>query len=480
MGFRTLIKSTIQLLPFSDRFTVLNKSKRKGNTMEGYPASWEQKESIWVKRHAMDEIDDVELWLDTASKCSSTVTKVPSTPTNQSMGSSYNESNNQAFKGNFNVSSAKNNYSANSNLNSAKDELDTPFQKSFLELELERRQSDLLLKEYLQEQNAKFDALINNNIDVVIKKQEKTKKANAVKQIIGSVVSEGVNVVSNTVAGTIRLPFSQLPTPAIQTPDLSDTEEDEGEFLVELFIDTLDQKTKIRLLEQLMKEMNEEDDTRKHVKSILKEEQPPKDALDKFQLFMIISIKLFVVGLRVAIPLSQYVYRKFQRNELYLFNKKNTKSLFDLSLKMMEGVVSKLEDHEDVINRVGNIQRRENTEGNFTKLDSIYDEYSKKASKMISEQFNSRILGGNTPTWKRSVIEFVLQRPVREVEYETDPKFSKYYSGQHNERARESWSNSSLGYSSIPGSYRSSRSGSEENLPGKFLRAAELFVDSLA
>lgn len=301
-------------------------------------------------------------------------------------------------------------------------------------LDLPYTGSDDRLKNYLNEQNEKFDALISSNLNVVMRKTEKSPapKNNVVRGFIDGVFGAKKST-------KVELEGAS----ADPVEPVTDEESD-----IDLFVNSLDHDSKARLYRKLQREMES-----------LKEDRDP---LEKFQSFMIVSIKLYVLLLRLIIPLLRYLWSKFESNELYLVNSKNTQNLFDFILRLMHKLEAKLNPEERQKNS-GSLSdsSRRNSSEELKQLDSLYEEYTMKASNALLDLIANKLLGGSeNPSWKRTVVEYVF-RPqqttnVPEHVYATDPQYSKFYS--KNTR-------------------QTSVAEPKETLPMSMLKAAELFVD---
>ncbi|KAK6455509.1 uncharacterized protein RJT20DRAFT_135509 [Scheffersomyces xylosifermentans] len=391
---------------------------------------------------------------------------------------------------------------------------------------------NLRTQEYLNEQNNKFDTLISNNLNIVLKEYERPDELDLsnfglirflYKNTTDSIVSRipfgntirkkitGKNTNSTdkptattqkivnppqTVPMTDIYIASSTPNSNLEPPFTPDNQYD-NVASVELFIDSLDHETKMTLLAQLKLDLQEEH---------LQEEQParsaPNDdnknnqtvisasAIDKFQEFLIIWIKLFITSLKLMIPLTKYIYHKFKNNEFYILNNKNMNNIFDTMLRSMNYLEKKLNNNEEMIDK---IYRQEGSHDNAynENFDNIYKEISENVSNYFNEQIMNAIGGGeHDKSLKGMTVQYVLSRYLpghnqKNKNDFSDPKYNIYFSPAHNQQGISgstatitSRPNSSPASLQSSDSYTSERQSSEENLEDlSILRIAQQFVD---
>ena len=116
----------------------------------------------------------------------------------------------------------------------------------------------------------------------------------------------------------------------------------DDEVKIDIFLDSLDEKTKINLLHLLRKDLNmynDQDATlspQSAVKTLYYNENI--STIDKVQIFIIISVKLFITGIKLFIPITRYLVYKFQQNQMYIFNAKNMNKFFNFLTRLLEGI----------------------------------------------------------------------------------------------------------------------------------------------
>lgn len=323
---------------------------------------------------------------------------------------------------------------------------------------------NLRTKQYLSEQNNKFDELISNNLNVVLKKYEVEEK---VVNPFSNTALVKLLYQNTTEQITSRIPFGQsikgwlpwidkpqpkelpkeivkpklmvLPEPefiATSTPqdDVVETfqeEEYDRDISVELFIDSLDPETKANLLSALRKDSQDEETDVEEPKTKPKQEL----TIDKLQAFLIILIKLFITGFKLSIPFTKYIYQKFKNNELFVINYKNVNKFFDLLLQFMNYLDGRLNRSEDVIEKLYQQKGDNYYNDNF---DIIYQEISQNVSNYMNEQMKKVMRSvDEDKSMKGIVARYLVAKylPIRDQKTHmdmSDPKYSIYFLASHN------------------------------------------------
>ena len=375
------------------------------------------------------------------------------------------------------------------------------FQDNILE---DENQRDLRVKQFLNDQNLKFDALINNNIEDFFKQQQ-----DAFEEVVDPESSRGL--FSKLVYGGVKEVMAHLPymkkfeqdsqleisesalsddvgpgdirfeckssSPGYTTPSMtlaplsrgpSETstqrippELNYGNKMAtlsdhELLLDSLDHETKLKLFSLLQKDLGVPVENPGLDDPLSSEDQAPRErelALDKLQSFLIISVKLLIIGFKLIIPASKYIYIRFHNNKMYLFNKKNTNKIFDLIMWFMRSLEAKFQDNEEFIDRVYNhefsIEDPELNEaeltaiGTFTKfqqdskkhLDILLRQVSDKASSMVDKHIQKSLATESNNSWKRAALEYAwtnyLHTGKENHNYMEDPRYSIYFSNRN-------------------------------------------------
>ncbi|EGW32480.1 uncharacterized protein SPAPADRAFT_61546 [Spathaspora passalidarum NRRL Y-27907] len=153
-----------------------------------------------------------------------------------------------------------------------------------------------------------------------------------------------------------------------------------------------------------------------------------KSVIDKVQLFLIISIKLFMTGLKLIVPLTKYVYHKFQHNQFYLLNSKNADKLIDYILKLMNYLDTKLNNNEDIIDKISQHDYIKSEE----QMEQIYKDFTNYAGELFDPSKVMDKYISKDDSIKKGMVEFFINRMSREDKssYEKNPKYNMYYSGR--------------------------------------------------
>lgn len=356
----------------------------------------------------------------------------------------------------------------------------------------EEKQRDLRVKQYLNDQNQKFDALINNNIEDFFKQQDgfdETVDPDASRGLLTRIVYGGarevmahIPYVKNKLETDVRLDISgsysdnvsateiplsksssPIPTTAfapsrnaaeVPTPRNKAQSEKFGPSNHELLLDSLDVESKLKLYHLLRTELQIKE--RPSLDDPFIFDHPPKDselALDKLQSFLIISIKLLVAGVKLIIPVCKYLYIKFQNNQMFFFNRKNMARIFNIMMWFMRGLESKLQDNGEFIDRVYNheftFEDPELNEEELTvvgslarlqldskkSLDLLLHKAFDKATFMIDKKIQRSLATETNNTWKRAALEYAwtnyLHTGKENHNYMEDPRYAIYFSNRN-------------------------------------------------
>jgi hypothetical protein len=290
--------------------------------------------------------------------------------------------------------------------------------------------NDIRVKQYLNDQSKKFDSLINQNLDLVLKQQKypnsPPKSSDGfIRSFIGNSTTRILNRFAYSYYPSTSNYTTEDPIPADRLLD--------NDVKMDIFIDSLDTSIKIKLLEELKQDLVRReliDSTEYNVKS------PGNQIfIDKVQDILIISIKFMVVCLKLSIPIWRLFYMKFMDNSLFFFNERNLAKAFDFILKLMRIMDNHLHRNDELINNYYNATTSEEPD-----LEVLYKELSLETHQFISKQ----VFDNNTPpgsqTWKQSALEFLAYKYLRSTnDLETlekchmnDPKYSMYFDKSSN------------------------------------------------
>ncbi|KAI5948883.1 hypothetical protein KGF57_005076 [Candida theae] len=233
----------------------------------------------------------------------------------------------------------------------------------------------------------------------------------------------------------------------------------DDEVKIDIFLDSLDEKTKINLLHSLRKDLNmyNQQDAKLSPQAAVHNLYYNENisTIDKIQIFIIISVKLFITGIKLFIPITKYFIHKFQQNQMYIFNAKNMNKFFNFLIKFMNYLDLKLNDNEQLIDQLSKqdyVKTEENIEEMFNEFNERTKSYFKP--KYLKEKFIAK-----DDHVKRSVYDMVVKNFLSEGDeeegddddyegkvvrhYQEDPNYAMYFTGRSiDSSARESESGS--------------------------------------
>ncbi|RCK63587.1 hypothetical protein Cantr_09698 [Candida viswanathii] len=301
---------------------------------------------------------------------------------------------------------------------------------------------------YLNNQNDKFDELITKNIDVVLNPDlNKTANERIIKMvydnrrsIASSVYQIGKDQLSSrlpyipyfnpkknqqkkevesgsgsTTPTLLGSPFTdyclqvaeidEINEPYIEEP-VSESEEDalmndlNSEDEVDIFIESLDDKTKVMLYELLKNDLGDHHHQNNR-SGTFREVYYNKNvsALDKLQMFLIIWVKLWIASIKLFIPVTRYLIYKFQNNHLFLFNMKNIERLVDLILRFMNYLDSFINNHECTIDKM--------SQQDYVQAEQVYLDFTTYTSGLFNQTTFKEILFSPDVT-KSKIYELAL------------------------------------------------------------------------
>lgn len=203
----------------------------------------------------------------------------------------------------------------------------------------------------------------------------------------------------------------------------------DDEVKIDIFLDSLDENTKMNLYQLLQKDLDLFDaHSSSSVKNVYYDHNI--STVDKVQIFVIISVKLFMTGVKLFIPITKYLLHKFQNNELFIFNLKNLNRLIDSVLKFMSYLDVKLNSNEDFIEKVAQhdyIKAEQDFEDLYQDFTNRTRDYLKPSA--IKDRFLAK-----DDHLKRGVYDYLIGNAseslsLREKNYQDDPQYAMYYSG---------------------------------------------------
>lgn len=272
-----------------------------------------------------------------------------------------------------------------------------------------------VMQNYLDEQNAKFDDLINKNLGEVLKQQSQFEDDASWREIMFKLAmarnptevssSLGLLVLRATKSVCLWMPF-------VESPTVSPDEESYGEAVLRsnndliqtnaISLDTMDYNEKVKLLRQLQRDLglNNESDMTNFTQELSQKDRP---LVDKIQMLMILLIRLAFMGFKLFVPISTAIYTKFKNNELMVLNNRNFNKLLNTVIHVMETMEERL-DNETNNTRVPGIQTIE-----------IFEE--------------GGLAGGDS--WASAVARYSMSRwaedAIDNTDFTNDPRYAQYF-----------------------------------------------------
>ncbi|CAN3353854.1 hypothetical protein DICA3_E01288 [Diutina catenulata] len=183
---------------------------------------------------------------------------------------------------------------------------------------------------------------------------------------------------------------------------------------MDLFLDSLDNDTKRRLLQELSYDLDDGEVV--HYPTAQQQQQfynhhysqfrsapfeqtggEPKIGIDKFQEVLLIMIKFFVVCFKLSMPVFRYFYIRFMDNRLFFFNQRNSAKLFDFVLSAMRILENHLSKNEDTITHLYN--RGNEWAKTDSQMERLYNELQTEAKNYF-----------DTSSIKSTMVDYVLGR----------------------------------------------------------------------
>lgn len=311
-----------------------------------------------------------------------------------------------------------------------------------------------MVQKYLDEQNAKFDSLINKNLNVVLQQQSMFEDEASWQQLMVDLamsrdkdeISKKMTSLMGRASGWIQshLPGSRSSsTSASSSRPISGgaiTEADSCEqtdavvraddATIENFLDSLDYQTKINLLRQLRVDLgiSDLDDLSKFSRELsLSHRGTPTLLIDKVETLMIISVRLSFICFKFMIPMATYMYLKFKNNDVLFFNNKNFNRLLSLTIKFMESLEAKLKAETLNAYKYG--------EGGPENVPQTIEAPPERAYPSIEAEASSpppvqETKATWTETFTKMAINYWVRSKSSKADYVSDPRYAQYFSGK--------------------------------------------------
>lgn len=209
--------------------------------------------------------------------------------------------------------------------------------------------NSVLMQQYLSEQNAKFDTLINKNLGAVLRQQNQYEEDAGWRTLIVELAmartGEEATTNLNSMMGKATRAFKSY-IPFKRNDEICQMTEEQAadSFAAEVFehvIEPMDKETKLQILARLKLEVGE-----RTSKSFDHLDLPPDAPLvDQLEVLAILWVRLAFIGLRYFIPITQMLFQKFKNNEVLLINNKNFSRFLTALAKTMEAAEERLNNH---------------------------------------------------------------------------------------------------------------------------------------
>mmetsp|Transcript_2985 Transcript_2985/g.2906 ORF Transcript_2985/g.2906 Transcript_2985/m.2906 type:complete len:525 (-) Transcript_2985:182-1756(-) len=364
------------------------------------------------------------------------------------------------------------------------------------------------IERYLNEQNKKFDELVDKNIDVVLQNPSNDLKRNVIDLLdvydynLQDKLKDISNIVGIACNNAMRFtPFKKedsefdkgldLESVSKESYDTTNNEIDklvkaiDNKSSVDPLLASLDYDTKVELFTKLREELcydQEGINAAARNRIIPVDEDTDNDTpndeinndilIDKLQLCVIISIKLLFTGLKLTIPLSKLLYHKFINDQLFIVNNKNANKFLSFIIRNMKYLESHLNNNKVVSYQYG---YEKGTGENQLQLSQLYDEMT-SSNDYITLQLKYH---STDSSWRKAMAEYILLKYVggdSVIDKKADPRYSKFFS----QPSVPSCSPSSYSFNSNSDSDSNSKThvqSTTSNNSLSMLKIAEQFLD---
>lgn len=250
---------------------------------------------------------------------------------------------------------------------------------------------DAVVQQYLDEQNAKFDLLINRNIGAVMENDPWLRVVDILedKSTVGALVGHAQNYLQG-----------------------HKQKKNEPDPRIEEMVAALSHDEKIALLREIKADLGMADDTDFARLGRLWAQLKTQESkfIDKLELLVIVLIRLGFLSMRYLIPLSTHFYHKFCGNEVLLFNSRNFNRLMLYVISLMETLEEKLNDDKLQLYQYGS-EPKEHEEPELTEKEP--------------------------QLWKAWAAGYALRHYMGspKLDYTSDPAYSQYFARTSSERS---------------------------------------------
>lgn len=201
------------------------------------------------------------------------------------------------------------------------------------------------MQTYLEEQNCKFDRLIDKNLDAVLRQQTRYEEDTFWKGMIFDITQHALSHTPMSRASTIigsAMKHALTFVPVSGDPTCDRVEIEERQAQLQEILGPLDHNTKAELLRQLYEDLGFVEQREQKLRELAHPEEHPHTFLAQMELLAILWVRLWFAGIRLFTPKAKSLYTKFKADELLFFNSKNLERAIMAMIKAMELVDEKL------------------------------------------------------------------------------------------------------------------------------------------
>lgn len=313
--------------------------------------------------------------------------------------------------------------------------------------------SQSMVQKYLDEQNAKFDSLINKNLNVVLQQQNMFEDESSWQQLMVEMAmsrdKDEINLKMTSLMGKASTwiqshiprslssrspsqpnsqPVSRAAVTEADTNEPTDAVVRADDATIENFLDLLEYQTKINLLKQLRIDLglSDYDDLLKFSKELSKtHSSAPTLLIDKFETLMIISVRLWFICLKFTIPVATLMYLKFKNNDVLFFNNKNFNRLLSFTIKFMESLEKRLK--AETLNAY---QYGQQPQTDFLSQAIEHEDPVAEIESPIAEAPVDTPKATWTDTFTKMAINYWLKSGNSQADFAKDPRYAQYFSGK--------------------------------------------------
>lgn len=223
--------------------------------------------------------------------------------------------------------------------------------------------NNAMMQKYLEDQNCKFDELIDKNLDAVLRQQTQFEEDAFWKGLIFDLTQNALGRnpmfrATTLVGRAMKHALGFVPfTGDTAQPTKETLEMEERQAQLQEILGPLDYRTKVELLRQLYVDLGfleEKSNVKLH--NLSHPDDPPDSLLAQIEMLAILWVRLWFAGIRLFTPKAKSLYVKFKADELLFFNSKNFDRAIMAMIKAMELVDDKLQVASDGIPSDHNLQ----------------------------------------------------------------------------------------------------------------------------